>query len=179
MAAISTYWHSQFSELMFEKWRNSDIYETTDSGWTVLHAVALTGDVRAVEWLVQKGKEKLVEMANVNGYTALTLATQYTGNAEIAKCLVERKDGTTREELLVKETNEGEIPVLLAAAQGHRELTTYLYSKTPPHWFDGDCPRNRIFLLARCIASEIFGKQLNFSFSIFVACYSLLGKAKT
>lgn len=137
-----------------------DIYETTASRWTILHTVTLSGDVRAVKWLVKKGEDRLVGMKDEKGYTALALAARYTGNTDIAKCMIESKKGNSREWLLEMENNEGEIPVLLASVNGYKEMTTYLYFKTPQKVFEGRDSRNRLFLLARCIAAEIFGKQI-------------------
>jgi hypothetical protein len=61
------------------------------------------------------------------------------------------------------ENNENDIPILMAAANGHKELTTYLYSKTPSKMLDGINSKdsnNRVLLLERCIAAEIFGKHI-------------------
>ncbi|KAJ1431086.1 PGG domain [Sesbania bispinosa] len=136
------------------------IYSTSRSGRTLLHVAAIAGHVDIVEKLVREGKSTLVNMKDERGYTALALVSHYTGNTEIAKCMVETKI-RIRQELLIMQNKEGEIPVLLAAASGHKEMTTYLYSKTPLHEvFDGDDSRNRVLLLARCIAAEIFDVAL-------------------
>ncbi|XP_061343025.1 ankyrin repeat-containing protein ITN1-like [Gastrolobium bilobum] len=135
------------------------IFSASASGRTVLHVAVIAGHVKIVDKLVKLGKDKLVEMKDKEGYTALALAAHYTGNTKIAKCMVE-KEGGVREDLLAMENKHREIPVLLAAANGHKEMTRYLYSKTPREVLDGEDSRNRLLLLSRCITADIFDVAL-------------------
>jgi len=136
----------------------SEIYMTSTSGRTLLHVAVIAGNLENVEKLVKTGKDKLVNMQDKQGDTALALVARYTGNTDIAKCIIEKKKGF-RENQLETKNKENVIPILIAAANGHKELTTYLYSKTPSKVFDGDDSQNRILLLSLCITAEIFGKQ--------------------
>lgn len=249
---------------------DSNIYITSTSERTLLHVAVIAGNLKNVEKLVKEGKDKLVNLQDNHGDTALSLVARYTGNTDMAKCMVEKKTGpreeeaevmvmTTkrfrelvaentvktikwflklvlksilrilriceqlakntveskkgnhetvgrsrtvktikkirervtpkrtvetkkgtheevaresmvetkkeskkveiREKLLEMQNKENVIPVLLAAANGHKELTTYLYSKTPSKVFDGTNSHNRVLLLSLCITAEIFGKK--------------------
>ncbi|KAI4305465.1 hypothetical protein L6164_028830 [Bauhinia variegata] len=95
-------------------------------------------------------------MQDTSGYTALALAAKSIDSSRMAKCMSENcKD------LLTMKTRDNEIPVLLAAANGHKEMTPYLYSET--HW--DDFPEEQVIhygglLLTRCINAEIFDVAL-------------------
>ncbi|KAJ1431097.1 Ankyrin repeat [Sesbania bispinosa] len=128
------------------------IYSKSASGRTLLHVAAIAGHVNVVEKLVKEGEDKLVNMKDERGYTALALVSHYTGNTEIAKCMVENELG---EKLLSMQNSDGEIPVLLAAANGRKKMTTYLYSRTPQEVLKRDF-RDRVLLLERCITARIF-----------------------
>ncbi|GLT84628.1 hypothetical protein SLE2022_028480 [Rubroshorea leprosula] len=60
------------------------------------------------------------------GHTALTLVAT-TGRTHMARCIVEKSS-----KLLAIANGEGYIPVTAACAVGHKEMTYYLYSVTPP-----------------------------------------------
>ncbi|MCH95248.1 ankyrin repeat protein, partial [Trifolium medium] len=79
----------------------------------------------------------------------------------MAKCMVETKNGP-RESLLEMQNKENIIPILMAAANGHKELTSYLYSQTPStsKLFEGTDSQYRILLLSLCITAEIFDVAL-------------------
>ncbi|GAU25785.1 hypothetical protein TSUD_222430 [Trifolium subterraneum] len=141
--------------------KNTDVDITTSaSGRTLLHVAVIAGNVDNVKILMAKWKERLLLMQDKHGDTALSLVAHYTGNTDMAKCMVETKHGSG-EKLLEIQNKENIIPILMAAANGHKELTTYLYSKTDLNkFFEGDDPKNRILLLSLCITAEIFGKQI-------------------
>ncbi|KAL9276490.1 hypothetical protein ACSQ67_025962 [Phaseolus vulgaris] len=132
------------------------IFSTSSTGRTVLHVAVMAGHLHIVKNLVKLGKEKLVKMQDNFDYTALSFAAELTGNVEIAKCMVEKKGG---KKLLTMKTKGGEIPVLLSAAKGYKEMTRYLYSQTPLEAFVDKNSHTGVLLLARCITAEIFGKQ--------------------
>lgn len=137
---------------------DSGIYIKSTSGRTLLHVAVIVGYVENVEMLVKKGKDKLVHMQDNHGDTALALVAR-TGNIDMAKCMVERENGS-RERLLAMHNSKNEIPILIAAANEHKELTAYLYSKTPTTLFEESNSENRVLLFERCITAEIFGKQI-------------------
>ncbi|XP_027362856.1 uncharacterized protein LOC113870466 [Abrus precatorius] len=131
------------------------IFSTTALERTALHVAVIAGHERIVNNLVNRGKKKLAEMRDRDGYTALALAAKLTGNTEIAKIMVEMKGGGG-EKLLTMETRKGEIPVLLAASKCHGEMTHYLFQKTPLEAFRGDNLPRASLLLTRCITAQIF-----------------------
>jgi ankyrin repeat protein len=107
--------------------------------------------------------ENIIGSSNLNepitsptGRTLLHVAV-IAGNINNVKLLVTKGSKM----MLTMEGSDNIIPVLMAAANGKKELTTYLYSKTPLEVFDGTDSKNRILLLSLCIISEIFGKQIN------------------
>jgi hypothetical protein len=130
-----------------------DLYMTSASSRTLLHVAAIAGNVENVKMLVEKGSDRLLLMQDKHGDTALALVARFTGNTDIAKCLVETKNGP-HERLLEMENNENDItPILMAAANGHKELTTYLYSKTPSKMLDGINSKTRI--IEFCFLSDV------------------------
>jgi ankyrin repeat protein len=145
----------------FIKRDSTAIYSTSSMGRTVLHVAVVAGHEEIVKKLVKEGKDKLVKMKDNRGYTALALVAELTGNTNIAKCMtMVYKKITRSEDLLSMKTNDGEIPVLLAAAKGHKEMTRYLYRCTPLEDLADDNYRNGVLLLTRCITAEIFGSWL-------------------
>ncbi|RHN54763.1 putative ankyrin repeat-containing domain-containing protein [Medicago truncatula] len=138
---------------------DSDVCMISASGRTLLHVAVIAGNLENVEKLVKVGKDTLICMKDQHGYTALALVARYTGNTDMAKCMVETKNGF-RKRLLEIQNKENVIPILIAAANGHKELTIYLYSKTPSTVFDGDDSQNRVLLLSLCITAEIFDVAL-------------------
>jgi ankyrin repeat protein len=135
------------------------MFSTSSSGRTILHVAVIAGHEEIVKNLVKERKDKLVKMKDKRGYTALALAAELTGNTNIAKCMVEKKGGQIiRQDLLSIKTNDGEIPVLLAAAKGHKEMTSYLFAKTKLEDLTDDNCHNGVLLLTRYINAEIFCK---------------------
>ncbi|KAJ1431087.1 PGG domain [Sesbania bispinosa] len=138
------------------------IYSTSSSGRTLLHVAVIAGHEDIVEKLVKIGKDKLVKMQDTDGYTPLALAAELTGNTNIAKYMVEKRGGRLIDhDLLSINTNDDEIPVLLAAAKGHKQMTRYLYFKTRLQELVDKNPRNGVLLLTRCITAEIFDVALD------------------
>lgn len=145
----------------FIKDRRGAIFSVSASrGRTVLHVATMAGHVKIIEALVETGKDALLKMQDQEGYTALALAAHLTGNADVAKCLVEKERGEVRVELLAIANEDGEIPLLLAAAKGHKQMTRYLYAKTETstngNLLNGLDFRKRVLLFERCIKAEIF-----------------------
>jgi ankyrin repeat protein len=81
----------------------------------------IVGHEEIVKKLIKEGKDKLVKMRDKRGYTALALVVELTGNINIAKCMVEKNGGQSiAHDLLSMKNNDGEIPVLLASAEGNK-----------------------------------------------------------
>ncbi|PNX55560.1 ankyrin repeat-containing protein, partial [Trifolium pratense] len=134
------------------------MFSTSSSGRTILHIAVIVGHEEIVKKLIKEGKDKLLKMRDKRGYTALALVAELTGNINIAKCLVEKKGHEgIRQELLSMKNNDGEIPVLLAAAKGNKEMTEYLYAKTRLEDLADKNSHKTVLLLTRCINAEIFG----------------------
>jgi hypothetical protein len=139
----------------------SNVHITSSAtGRTLLHVAAIAGNVDNVKMLLAIGRERLLLRQDKDGDTALSLVARFTGNTDIAKCLVETNNESGKKMLEMK-NKDNIIPILMAAAKGHKELATYLYSKTAPKLFDGTDSKNRILLLSLCITAEIFGKKIN------------------
>ncbi|MED6135600.1 hypothetical protein PIB30_048056 [Stylosanthes scabra] len=152
------YWNDAKSYII--RFPDSIFSTSSSTGRTVLHVAVAYGHEKIVKELVSMANERLLKMQDKKGYTALALAAELTDNKEVARWMVE-KGG---KELLTMKTkvdddDRGEIPVLLASAKGHKQMTTYLFSITPPSVFfqDKDHHHYGIMLLTRCISSEIFG----------------------
>ncbi|KAK2373760.1 hypothetical protein P8452_46691 [Trifolium repens] len=138
------------------------MFSTSSSGRTILHVAVIAGHEEIVKKLVKEGKDKLVKMKDKRGYTALALVAELTGNTDVAKCLVEKKGGQViGQDLLSMKNNDGEIPVLLAAAKGHKEMTSYLFARTKMEDMADNNYHNGVLLLTRCINAEIFGVALS------------------
>ncbi|GAU25783.1 hypothetical protein TSUD_222410 [Trifolium subterraneum] len=129
------------------------MFSTSSRGRTILHVAVIVGNEDIVKKLIKEGKDKLLKMRDKRGYTALALVAELTGNINMAKWMVEKKGrGVIRPDLLSMKNNDGEIPVLLAAAKGNKEMTEYLYARTRLEDF-----HQTVLLLTRCINAEIFG----------------------
>ncbi|CAL5188435.1 unnamed protein product [Lathyrus oleraceus] len=144
------------------------IFSTSSKGRTVLHVAVIAGREEIVKKLVKDGKQELLKMKDDRGYTALALVAELTGNTNIAECMIPKKlsrhgsgGPVLGQDLLSMKTNDGEIPVLLAAAKGHKEMTTYLYRNTRMEDLTDENFYNGVLLLTRCITAEIFGVALN------------------
>ncbi|WJX56294.1 hypothetical protein P8452_41964 [Trifolium repens] len=135
------------------------IFSTSSSGRTILHVAVIVGHEEIVKKLVMEGKDRLVKMRDKYGYTALALVAEMTGNINIAKCMLEDKEGQLiGKDLLSMKNSAGEIPVLLAAAKGHKEMTGYLYARTRLEDLTDTNSNKSVLLLTRCINAEIFGR---------------------
>ncbi|MED6212525.1 hypothetical protein PIB30_084244, partial [Stylosanthes scabra] len=155
------YWNDAKSYI--NRYPDSIFSAAPSTGRTVLHVAVASGKERIVKELVNMGNERLMKMQDKKGYTALALAAELTDNVGMVEGMVVKggeelltiktDDGDDDEE---EEEEEGEIPVLIASKKGHKEMTTYLFSKTPPPVFFDKGGRCGIMLLTRCIYAEIF-----------------------
>ncbi|XP_029124959.1 uncharacterized protein LOC109787864 isoform X2 [Cajanus cajan] len=127
------------------------MYEASKLGKTVVHVAVLTGQEDMVEKLVNKVPKRLLLERDTRGYTALALAAELSDTISVAKCMVDRN-----KDLLTIKTNEGLIPVVLAAVKGNKNMAKYLFSETPVKVFNEDSGYTTALLLTRCITSQIF-----------------------
>ncbi|XP_027359560.1 uncharacterized protein LOC113868172 [Abrus precatorius] len=130
------------------------LFHTSSAGRTVLHDAVIAGHEVTVHELVKLGNQPLLTMKDERGYTALALVAQFSKNVEIAELMI-RNRGT---ELLAEENCEGEIPVLIASAEQHEEMTRCLFHHTP--WSvlinENNQFRYAFVFLERCIYAQIF-----------------------
>ncbi|XP_020216816.2 uncharacterized protein LOC109800448 [Cajanus cajan] len=134
------------------------IFSTSSMGRTVLHVAVIAGHEHIVEKLVNLGRHKLLKMQDNFDYTALALAADLTGNVNIARCMVGNYGGR---DLLTIKTKDNEIPVLLSAVKGHKEMTRYLYQQTHLNVFLHNNSHYGVLLLTQCITAKIFDVALS------------------
>jgi ankyrin repeat protein len=143
------------------------MFSKTSLGLSILHLAVISGNEEIVKKLVYEGGNNLVEMVDDIGYTytALSAVADTSGNVNIAKCLVENERGEAiRQDLMTLTNDDGEIPVLLAAGGGHKELTNYLYARTElENLIDDENFHYPALLFTRCINAQIFGKWSHIS----------------
>lgn len=122
-------------------------------GDTALHIAVLAGHVDIVEELV--GRMSALELAVKQRYgsTALNFAA-IGGVTEIAELLVEKN-----RKLLEIPNDHEQIPLVVAALYGHRDLVQYLYLKTPIEELDPTSKNHGAILLTACIMDEFYGTQ--------------------
>ncbi|XP_052117171.1 uncharacterized protein LOC107485558 isoform X1 [Arachis duranensis] len=166
--------------------RNTDaiFFTVPSSGRTVLHVAVVSGRKAIVKELVSIGNRRLLGMQDKKGYTCLALAAKFTDDTEIAEWLI-KKGGTEMLTIKTKDDDDGgggggvgvddkitkrkkdeddnddgndkgKIPVVIAAAKGHKKMTKYLFSQTPIEVFFDNDGHYGLMLLRRCIDAEIF-----------------------
>jgi ankyrin repeat protein len=128
----------------------------SSKGWTSLHVAVHAGQHEIMKKLVEKGA--LLTEKDSKGYTPFALAVELWNN-EIVEWMLNEAGGN--DDLLTMKINsdddKGDIPVLLAATKGYKEITGFLFSRTP--WstlLDNNC-YYAAKLLSHCIHAEIFG----------------------
>ncbi|MCH84641.1 ankyrin repeat containing protein [Trifolium medium] len=137
--------------------REGDIISQKSSSkcWTSLHVAVAAGHKEIMEKLVEKGA--LLTETDRKGYTPFALAAE-SSNMQIVDWMLNNGGNDLLAIKTKADGDKGDIPVLLAAAKGHKEMTRFLFSKTP--WFslvDNNCYYGAK-LLSHCIQAEIFGK---------------------
>ncbi|GKV35266.1 hypothetical protein SLEP1_g43567 [Rubroshorea leprosula] len=123
-------WNAVKQFFAFDKHR-LDTEIVSDRGYTALHVAINAGQDNIAEELVKMMSETELEIKSVssNNRTVLSQAA-LTGRTHVAKCLVQKNN-----KLLTIENKYGNIPVTTACSTGHKEMTYYLYSVTPPEVF--------------------------------------------
>jgi hypothetical protein len=142
--------------------RDGDIIsqKSSSKGWTSLHVAVDAGQDKIMKDLVKMGA--FLTEKDWEGYTPFALAVKSTYDIEIVEWMLQ-KGGNDLLSMKIKADgggDKGDIPVLLAAAKGHKEMTKFLFSKTP--WVI--LLDNNFYygakLLSHCIHAEIFGKYV-------------------
>ncbi|KAK8607039.1 hypothetical protein V6N13_052790 [Hibiscus sabdariffa] len=138
-----------------DQYPNALYSSLSTDGDTALHIAVLAGHVDIVEELVGRMSAQEIAVKQRLGSTALNFAA-IGGVREIAELLVEKNRN------LLKIPNDyDQIPLVVAALYGHRDLVQYLYLETPIEELD---PRNTdhgaIFLTA-CIMDEFYDIALD------------------
>ncbi|KAK1355034.1 Ankyrin repeat-containing protein [Heracleum sosnowskyi] len=121
---------------------------------TALHIASSTKHTHFVEELVKLMEPEDLELQNKNWNTALCLAAA-AGTVKIAKIMVTKKPI-----LLQKRGNNNMSPLLMAALFGHKDMVSYLYSKTNNMRGDDWTATDRIMLLHACISANLYDVAL-------------------
>ncbi|GLT78809.1 hypothetical protein SLA2020_503340 [Shorea laevis] len=125
-----------------------------DSNQTALHVAVLAGAVEIAEELIGRMSETDLEIQDMSGFTALYFAAR--SGKKIAECLVEKNPT-----LPTIPNKEGYIPIVRACASGDKNLTEYLYSKTPKEFLSPDGGKNGRRLLNYTITGKMFDISLD------------------
>ncbi|XP_022750959.1 ankyrin repeat-containing protein NPR4-like isoform X2 [Durio zibethinus] len=124
-------------------------------GDTPLHIAVIAGHIDIVEELVGRMSAQEIAVKQKLGSTALNFAA-IGGVTEIAELLVKKNRD------LLKITNaRDQIPVVVAALYGHRDLVHYLYMETPIEELDPTSPSHGALLLTACIIDEFYDIALD------------------
>ncbi|WRX09432.1 protein of unknown function DUF3447 - like 4 [Theobroma cacao] len=124
-------------------------------GDTALHIAVLAGHVEIVEELVGHMSAQEIAVKQKFGSTALNFAA-VGGVTEIAELLLKKN-----RELLTITNEYDQIPLVVAALYGHRNLVQYLYEETPKEELDPTNKNHGALLLTACIIDEFYGIQLH------------------
>ncbi|KAK6259076.1 hypothetical protein SCA6_013550 [Theobroma cacao] len=124
-------------------------------GDTALHIAVLAGHVEIVEELVGHMSAQEIAVKQKFGSTALNFAA-VGGVTEIAELLVKEN-----RELLNITNEHDQIPLVVAALYGHRDLVQYLYKETPMEELDPTNINLGPILLTACIINEFYDIALD------------------
>ncbi|XP_028763072.1 uncharacterized protein LOC114721414 [Neltuma alba] len=123
---------------------------------TPLHVAAMIGHVTVVDKLVElPSSESFVNKVDSNGYTALALASWYSGKNEVVDSLLRCEENNR---MACIATKHDELPVVLAFDTNRMMLGHKLYSRTP---LDRITNRQGAKLLRILIQTQCFGLALD------------------
>ena len=125
-------------------------------GDTALHIAVLAGHVDIVEELVGRMSAQEIAVKQKLGSTALNFAA-IGGIAEIAELLVKKN-----RDLLKIPNDHDQIPLVVAALYGHRDLVQYLYLETPIEELHPTSKNHGAIFLTACIIDEFYGTKEDF-----------------
>ncbi|MCH80145.1 ankyrin repeat containing protein, partial [Trifolium medium] len=140
--------------IFFIKHDGDIISQKSSKGWTSLHVAVAAGQVKIVNELVKMGA--LLTERDWEGYTPFALAAKCSEDIQIVESMLDNGRDYLLTMKIKADDDKGDIPVLLAAANGHKQMTRFLFSKTP--WFtltNNKCHYGAK-LLSHCIHAEIF-----------------------
>ncbi|XP_028794546.1 uncharacterized protein LOC114750166 [Neltuma alba] len=123
------------------------------NGRTTLHVAAMIGHVTIAEELLKLLPPQFLLTLDSDGNTALVMASWFSGNTEVAKCLVSKNSRVLEIPDMV-----GDLPVIVAFAKGYQEMGRYLYFVTPMECLTG---RWGSRLLLHCLHAQCFDIALN------------------
>ncbi|KAK2366086.1 hypothetical protein QL285_079509 [Trifolium repens] len=134
--------------------------KSSSNGWTSLHVAVDSGQDNIMKELVKMGA--LLTEKDWEGYTPFALAAKSTNDIKTVKWML-KQGGDDLLAMKIKahdddDDDKGDIPVILAAAKGHKEMTRFLYSKTQSYILLNNECYYAAKLLSHCIHVEIFGK---------------------
>ncbi|KAI3669091.1 hypothetical protein L6452_40314 [Arctium lappa] len=125
-------------------------FSITENYETVLHVAVLGKSYLFVEYLVRLMETKDLELQNRNGQTALYLAA--TGqDVRRAKLLVKKN-----KKLLDIPDNQGMMPLYMAALFRNHDMVTYLYRNSQKMTGELWTPKNRGWVLVKCVQADLF-----------------------
>ncbi|KAK6776826.1 hypothetical protein RDI58_027827 [Solanum bulbocastanum] len=109
-------------EFLRDFWREEVVSPIDNRGDTILHFIAIHGNVSALKLLIEErpisGQD--LKIQNKDGNTALHEAARF-GRLEIVKVMV-----SLDSEILFERNSKGETPIYVAAAHGEKEVFTFL-----------------------------------------------------
>lgn len=128
----------------------------SSTGQTALHIATQSGNVKIVEKLVEKmDKEDLELKEELAQFTPLALAC-LDGFIEIAQCMIHKNP-----RLVCIVNEDGNLPVLLAAMRGKKDMTRFLYSVTPSEELAPEKGPNGATLVNTCIVKQMLDIALD------------------
>ena len=110
------YGHLELVKLLFED--GLDIHAKDEYGYTLLHLAAWKGHKEITELLIEKGSD--VNDKNKYGSSALHLAAE-NGDLKLVELLLD-----SEADVNVRDYDEGNTPLHLAAFRGHKSVTILL-----------------------------------------------------
>ncbi|KAG5578546.1 hypothetical protein H5410_058680 [Solanum commersonii] len=109
-------------ELLRDFWREEGVFPIDNRGDTILHFIAIHGNVSALKLLIEErpvsGQD--LKIQNKDGNTALHEAARF-GQLKIVKVMV-----SLDSEILFERNSKGETPIYVAAAHGEKEVFAFL-----------------------------------------------------
>ncbi|KAG7946591.1 hypothetical protein I3843_14G047200 [Carya illinoinensis] len=132
----------------------------TFMGGTVLYVAVEAEQECIMEELVNMISEDALAMQDYAGDTALHRAIT-SGNHRMAECLI-----TKNKSLVTVRNANGELPLTLAMAIGHKELARYLYSQFPFEDLEPEQGRDGARLLIR----SIYNRDIDMALDLVERC---------
>ncbi|KAI7738359.1 hypothetical protein M8C21_008422 [Ambrosia artemisiifolia] len=158
-ASIKCNWKA--AEAIFVKYPQMELERCsiTENGETALHVAASAKGSNHVEEFVKKLVDKMqrgdLELQNNNHNTAFYLAAA-AGNIKAVKVMLERN----RTLLAIAGSNGTMMPLYTAALFGNEDVVKYLYNNSKKLRDDGWTPKNRCWLLQKCVENDMFDVAL-------------------